>query len=117
MKTKGTSNFHAWMEEMKKQGKIKSEYPEFQKDGDLAELIGVVLGDGHIQKFPRTERLMIFSNSDNHGFVQRYEKSVRKIFQQQPYGISRINQTVRELVCTKNTLANVLVYHTVHASN
>jgi hypothetical protein len=70
---------------MKEEGKIKSIYSEFQKNADLAELMGVVLGDGHIQKFPRTERLLIFSNSTNKGFVKRYEKLVKSIFHKQPY--------------------------------
>ena len=26
---------------------------------ELAELIGILLGDGHVQKFPRTDRIVI----------------------------------------------------------
>lgn len=85
MKARKVSNFHLWTEKMKAEGKIKSVYPEFKKSGDLAELIGVTLGDGHIQKFPRTERLLIFSNSNNVGFVKRYEQLVKSLFQKQPY--------------------------------
>lgn len=69
---------------MIKAGKIKSVYPEFQKNGDLAELIGVILGDGHIRKFPRTEELSIFSNSNNPGFVTRYSALVGNIFDKKP---------------------------------
>lgn len=85
MKSYKVSNFHSWVQRMKEKGKIKSIYPEFQRDADLAELVGVILGDGHIQKFPRTDRLLIFSNSSNKGFVKRYEKLVKSIFQKQPY--------------------------------
>ena len=70
---------------MSRKGKERSEYKEFVKDGDLAELIGVILGDGHIQKFPRTERLLIFSNSNNLGFVERYTSLVRNTFEKEPY--------------------------------
>jgi DNA-binding transcriptional regulator WhiA len=69
---------------MKKAGKIRTSYPLLKKDGDLAELIGVVLGDGHIRKYPRTEELSIFSNSNNPGFVKRYSKLVEKLFGQKP---------------------------------
>ena len=85
MKARRVSNFDAWMKEMKKTGKIKSVYPELKKDGNTAELMGAVLGDGHLQKFPRTERLLIFSNSNNHGFVKRYGQLVKNIFGKQPH--------------------------------
>jgi DNA-binding transcriptional regulator WhiA len=69
---------------MKKEGKIKTEYKELEKNGDLAELIGVILGDGHIGIFPRTEALLIFSNSNNQGFVNRYSAIVEKLFDKKP---------------------------------
>ena len=85
MKARQVSNFASWMSLMKKNGKIKSTYPKFIRNGELAELIGVILGDGHIQKFPRTERLLIFSNSNNKGFISRYQKLVKKTFSKEPY--------------------------------
>lgn len=69
---------------MKRDGRIKNEYLPFKKDGDLAELIGVVLGDGHIWVYPRTEELSIFSNANNPGFVERYRKLVASIFGKNP---------------------------------
>jgi DNA-binding transcriptional regulator WhiA len=53
-------------------------------DGNLAELIGVVLGDGHIWKYERTEELSIFSNSNNPGFVKRYAGLIESIFNKKP---------------------------------
>ena len=84
MKLKKIDNFKLWRNEMKVKGKIKSVYLPFKKDGDLAELIGVILGDGHIRAYPRTEELSIFSNSNNPGFVKRYSKLVKKIFSKKP---------------------------------
>ncbi len=69
---------------MKRDGLIKNEYLPLKKDGDLAELIGVVLGDGHIWVYPRTEELSIFSNANNPGFVERYRKLVASIFGKNP---------------------------------
>lgn len=69
---------------MKEEGKIRSVYPALEKNESLAELIGVVLGDGHIRKFPRTEELSIFSNSNNPGFVARYAALVEEIFHKKP---------------------------------
>jgi hypothetical protein len=84
MKSRKVSNFKNWMDQMKAQGKIKSKYPPLKKDGDLAELIGVTLGDGHIRAYPRTEELSIFSNANNPGFVKRYSHIVEKIFDKKP---------------------------------
>lgn len=69
---------------MKTLGKIRSSYPPFEKGGDLAELIGVVLGDGHIAKFPRTECLTIVANSNNSGFIKRYSRLLNHFFDKVP---------------------------------
>lgn len=84
MKRRKLDNFAKWRQVMKDSGKMISSYSSFKKDGDLAELIGVILGDGHIRKFPRTEEISIFSNSNNLGFVQRYSGLVEKIFGKKP---------------------------------
>ncbi|MCX6752025.1 MAG: hypothetical protein NTZ87_00780 [Candidatus Nomurabacteria bacterium] len=84
MKEKRIDNFKIWRDKMKMEGKIKSEYLPLEKDGDLAELIGVVLGDGHIRSYPRAEELSIFSNSNNPGFINRYSLLIEKIFNKKP---------------------------------
>ena len=89
MKLRKINNFKIWMDKMKAKGKIKSKYPPLKKGGDLAELIGVVLGDGHIRAYSRTEELSIFSNSNNLGFVRRYSGLVKIIFGKKP--IERIH--------------------------
>lgn len=95
MKRRKIDNFASWRAEARRKGLIKSEYLPFVKNGDLAELIGVCLGDGHIARFPRTERLMIFSNSNNQGFVRRYTRIVKKVFNKNPdvYKVSYSNCT------------------------
>lgn len=52
MKEKGLDNFAAWR-------KRQPVPQELEKNGDLAELIGMVLGDGSIHKYERTEGLRI----------------------------------------------------------
>ena len=84
MKLRKIDNFKRWRDRMKASGKIKSKYPPLKKDGDLAELIGVILGDGHIRAYPRTEELSIFSNSNNPDFIHRYSVLVEKIFDKKP---------------------------------
>jgi len=84
MKSRKLDNFRDWRSVMKKQGLIKSNYPKLKKDVHLAELIGVILGDGHIRKYPRTEELSIFSNSNNKGFVNRYANLINIVFDKKP---------------------------------
>ena len=84
MKKMKIDNFANWRKQARKSGQIRSKYPALIKNGDFAELIGVILGDGHIRKFPRTEELSIFSNSNNLGFIKRYSKLVQQIFDQKP---------------------------------
>ena len=103
MKARKIDNFAKWREEMKHQGKITAGYPELKKNGDLAEFIGVVLGDGHMSRFPRTDELTIFSNFNNPGFIKRYSGLMEKIFGKEPYvaKMSRVN-CVRIRIYQKN---------------
>lgn len=84
-KRKRIDNFAKWREKMKKLGKIRSNYPPLKRNGGLAELIGVVLGDGHIGRFPRTEGLTISSNSNNIGFIKRYTRLLERLFKTKCY--------------------------------
>lgn len=85
MKSRKIDNFSAWRNEMRQIGILKSEYAELVRDGDLAELIGVALGDGHVCIYPRTEELRIISNSNNPGFIQRYADIIEKVFHKKAY--------------------------------
>lgn len=88
-KEKHIDNFKNWREKMRKLGKIPSGYPEFPRNEQLAELIGVVLGDGNLSRFPRTERIIIVGNSNNQGFTNRYSSILEKFFLKKPY-VSKI---------------------------
>lgn len=90
MRRKRIDNFFQWREQMKALGVVKSHYPALKRNGDLAELIGVVLGDGHIGKFPRCDVLRLLSNSANKGFIRRYADLIENIFGKRP-AIARQN--------------------------
>lgn len=83
-KNKKIDNFRQWRLKMIKLGKFNSSPKELKKDGELAELIGVILGDGHIARFPRTEALTIVSNAKNKGFIERYDNIIYKVFDKKP---------------------------------
>lgn len=84
LRSKKIDNFRRWREEAKEKGIIPASYPAFKRNGDLAELIGVILGDGNISEFPRTERLIISANSRNEGFIKRYSGLVGEIVKKSP---------------------------------
>src|SRR3989338_9121338 len=91
MRLRRIDNFKTWRERMKRQGKIKSIYEPIEKDGDLAELIVVVLGDGHIRAFPRCECLRIVGSGDNRGFAKRYSTLIEQVFGKRPTVLRRSN--------------------------
>lgn len=84
MRARHLDNFKSWRDEQKRQGAIKSDYPAFAKNGDLAELLGIVLGDGHIHKHDRCESLRIVGDANKMGFVERSAHLVHAVFQKQP---------------------------------
>lgn len=92
-KKKKLDNFKEWRDRMKKLGKIRSTYPAFRKTGNLAELIGLVLGDGHIESFPRTESITIVCNAKNTGLIKRCKDLMRKFFKKEPYEGKSVSST------------------------
>lgn len=91
MKLRKIDNFAIWRQKQRVKGKIKTYYPEFVKNGDLAELIGVTLGDGTITQYARTQEIRIISNSNNPGFIKRYSNIVEKTFKKKPNVIKHNN--------------------------
>ena len=85
MKRKKIDNFAKWREVARKKGIIPSNYPKLDKNGNLAELIGLILGDGHICKHKRTESLRISLNSNNQGLVKRIAFLIEDIFCKKPH--------------------------------
>lgn len=84
MKKKHLDNFKEWRDRMKEIGKIPKDYPKFKPSEDLAEFIGVILGDGNISRFPRTERLLLVGNANNPGFINHYAYISTKLFKKAP---------------------------------
>ena len=103
MKARGLDNFLTWRNRMKDEGKIKSNYPPFAKDERFAELIGVTLGDGHIESLPRTDRLIISGDANKPAFINRYAELVRVLFQKEPHILfSKTSNAVRISIYEKN---------------
>ena len=74
---------------MKREGKIKSTHASLKKTGDLAELIGTILGDGHIMHHDRCDALRIVGDAKKMGFVNRSAMLIEKVFGKRPSIIKR----------------------------
>jgi len=85
LKARKIDNFAKWRGEAKKSGLIPSNYPKLKKSGNLAELIGLILGDGHICIHPRTESLRISLNKNNQGLIERTAFLIEDIFCKNPH--------------------------------
>lgn len=83
MRVKKIDNFYEWRRLQNKFSK------PLVRDEKLAFLIGLSFGDGHIQKFPRTERLRIVLGSDKPALWQYTAKLVEHIFKKNPWVKSR----------------------------
>lgn len=106
MRHKHIDNFKNWRDEMKKQGVIKSSYPPLVKNGDFAELLGTILGDGHIHSHDRCESLRIVGDAKKMGFVNRSAILVESVFKKQPKILMRkdsngVNITMYERLISK----------------
>lgn len=105
MRKNKIDNFKGWRDAQRVAGKIPV-YVSFKKSGDLAELIGVVLGDGSITKFLRTESLRIVGSANNPGFANRYAQLVERVFGKAPHVARRttsnaINITIYQCFISK----------------
>lgn len=83
-KLKKIDNFAKWRSIAREKGLIPNEYPMFIRDEYLSYLIGMVLGDGNIHKFPRTEKLTITLGTDKPDLISLVENTVEKVFNKKP---------------------------------
>lgn len=79
-------NFSKWQEDR------KINYVEPQKNEALAELIGIILGDGNLYKHSRTDSLRIICNSQDERYIQHIVKLIENIFKKEPSVIKRKNE-------------------------
>ncbi len=99
-------NFKTWRNI--RDSKRPAQYFRLKRNGDLAELIGAVLGDGSISKHPRTQCLRIVSNSNNYGFVSRYSSLVEVVFAKKPTVAKRPASNCVSITIYQNNIAERL---------
>lgn len=83
-KKRKLDNFYDWREKAKKKGIIKRHYRPLIKNRDLAFLVGMILGDGNIHRFERTEGLRIALASKNPALVDYTRQVIKRVFKKDP---------------------------------
>ena len=106
MREQGIDNFYKY------RTSILANRPEsyfgLNKSSELAEMIGVVLGDGYIGAHARTEVLRIACNYNNPGFIKRYSQLVEKIFDKKPSVKKRSASNCVDIVIYQKNIAERL---------
>jgi len=82
LKAKKEWNFSEWQKDRNKQPAIS--YKELLRNESLAELIGIILGDGNLNKHPRTENLRITCNSKDTGHINHISSLIAEVFYKTP---------------------------------
>ena len=72
-----------------KQDRRKRNHKPLKKTTDLAELVGIILGDGHLHAFPRTERLVVTCGGIKQEYVSRIVNIITRVFTKVPSVLKR----------------------------
>ncbi len=83
-KRKRLDNFVVWRDQARREGRIANTDLPLVENTELAFLIGLFLGDGHLEKMRRTELLQITLGTDKPLLWQYAFKVVEKTFQKKP---------------------------------
>ena len=74
----------------------------------MAELTGIVLGDGSIEKFPRTERLVVTCNKFQVQYIKHINSLIKKIFCKKPLLSARKKENAVDISLYKCNISRQL---------
>ncbi|MFZ4500476.1 MAG: LAGLIDADG family homing endonuclease [Minisyncoccia bacterium] len=107
MKERKIDNFSAWRKNARASGTIATPQ-ELVKNGNLAELIGMILGDGSIHIYDRTEGVRIVLPTKKPGMIERYTDLVETVFGKKPSVIKRKNSECVDIRLYQKSLSQRL---------
>lgn len=106
MRERHVDNFAQYREKVYKNR--PASYFSIPESAELAELLGVVLGDGYIGAHDRTEVLRIACNYNNPGFIERYSRLVAALFSKTPSVKKRTTSNCVDIVIYQKGIAKRL---------
>ncbi len=102
-KRKRIDNFANWRSNARRTGIIPDTRKKLVKSEELAVLIGLILGDGNISKFPRTECLRLTLGTDKPQLASYATLLIERVFGKTPSLIKRTNYNCYNVtICQKN---------------
>ncbi len=107
-KRREVDNFRKWRENARKSGLIPNSSVPLKQDIHLAFLIGLILGDGHLEKGARTQALRITLGTDKPLLWQYAASVVEKVFNKKPSVRFRKQSACLNLDLYQNNLSNRL---------
>ena len=103
MRLKHIDNFAKWRKEAMLSGKIRDSDTKLKRTNKLAFIVGLILGDGNIYVFPRTECLRITLGTDKPDLAFYVVKIMENVFSKAPSMIKRNNSNCFNITfCQKN---------------
>lgn len=97
-------NFSNWQQERKERLKQRRK-KALKRNSDLAELIGITLGDGSLTSLPRTEALRVVCNSKHKRYIERIAILIQKVFDKRPRVSKRKGERAADIVLYRNDLS------------
>ncbi len=104
LSTKKRSNFWQWQQE----NKVK--YSKLKHSAALAEFYGTMLGDGCMEKFPRTDKITISFNRKEQDHLEHVFKIISQLFGKKPKIRTRKNSQCDDLYFYQKNLSGRLKF-------
>lgn len=83
-------------------------YSKLRRTNNLAELIGIILGDGNLYKHPRTENLRVICDSKDVYYINHITNLIEKTFNKKPAINKRKNENAIVVSIYQNNISNRL---------
>lgn len=90
-KVRKIDNFKKWRNIQYQKGVFLNNPKPLFLDSDLSQLIGLVIGDGHIQAFPRTEKLSVTLDTKYPNLIENTALLFKKVFNKEPKILKQLN--------------------------
>lgn len=108
MKKKKIDNFAKWRNHARLSGIIPDSNKQFDKTESLAVLIGLILGDGNISQYPRTECLRITLGTDKPELASYATRLIKDVFNKAPSMIKRNNMNCFNVTISQKNISTRL---------
>lgn len=100
-------NFSNW-QKINRAKLEKERKKKLKKNNYLAEFIGVLLGDGNLTAYPRTDAVRIVYNSEECNYINHIAMLIEKIFNKKPTVNKRNKEKATDIVFYKSNLSKKL---------